>query len=195
MISVKYEFDRVSVETATTNGQKEAFRRSGAVIRLTARRSIRTVKKPSNPGSPPHARGRRFKNSITYRSDSEGVVVGPVRFQNFDSTPAILEYGGNRTASLGAIVGRKLRADKVLKRQNQLPARKSKRTGKDWRAKIHNRDAMVRRLRAEGKIGDMVLTSDESREKKTFRIEPRPYMGPALDINRDKIINFFRRMI
>ena len=195
MLNVKYEFDRLTVEDATIKGQKEAFRRAGAVVRLTARRSIRTVKKPSTPGNPPHARGRRFKNSITYQSDAEGVVVGPVRFQNFDSTPAVLEYGGQRTATLGAIVARKLRADKVLNRQNQLPPRKSKRTGKDWRAKIHNRDAMIRRLRAAGKIGSDVLTTDESREKKTFRIAPRPYMGPALNVNRDKITSFFRRII
>ena len=195
MINVKYEFDRLTVEDATIKGQKEAFRRAGAVVRLTARRSIRTVKKPSTPGNPPHARGRRFKNSITYQSDAGGVVVGPVRFQNFDSTPAVLEYGGQRTATLGAIVARKLRADKVLNRQNQLPPRKSKRTGKDWRAKIHNRDAMIRRLRAAGKIGSDVLTTDESREKKTFRIAPRPYMGPALNVNRDKITSFFRRII
>ena len=195
MLNVKYEFARLTVEDATIKGQKEAFRRAGAVVRLTARRSIRTVKKPSNPGSPPHARGRRFKNSITYQSDAGGVVVGPVRFQNFDSTPAVLEYGGQRTATLGAIVARKMRADKVLNRQNQLPARKSKRTGKDWRAKIHNRDAMIRRLRAAGKIGSDVLTTDESREKKTFRIAPRPYMGPALNVNRAKITRFFRRII
>ena len=195
MFNVKYEFDRLTVEGATIKGQREAFRRAGAVVRLTARRSIRTVKKPSNPGSPPHARGRRFKNSITYQSDAGGVVVGPVRFQNFDSTPAVLEYGGQRTTTLGAIVARKMRADKVLNRKNQLPARKSKRTGKDWRAKIHNRDAMIRRLRAAGKIGENVLTSDESREKKTFRIAPRPYMGPALNVNRDKITSFFRRII
>ena len=195
MLNVKYEFDRLTVEDATIKGQKEAFRRAGAVVRLTARRSIRTVKKPSTPGNPPHARGRRFKNSITYQSDAGGVVVGPVRFQNFDSTPAVLEYGGQRTTTLGAIVARKLRADKVLKRQNQLPPRKSKRTGKDWRAKIHNRDAMIRRLRAAGKIGSDVLTTDESREKKTFRIAPRPYMGPALNVNRDKITSFFRRII
>ena len=195
MLNVKYEFDRLTVEDATIKGQKEAFRRAGAVVRLTARRSIRTVKKPSTPGNPPHARGRRFKNSITYQSDAGGVVVGPVRFQNFDSTPAVLEYGGQRTATLGAIVARKLRADKVLNRQNQLPPRKSKRTGKDWRAKIHNRDAMIRRLRAAGKIGSDVLTTDESREKKTFRIAPRPYMGPALNVNRDKITSFFRRII
>ena len=195
MLSVKYEFDRLTVEDATIKGQKEAFRRAGAVVRLTARRSIRTVKKPSTPGNPPHARGRRFKNSITYQSDAGGVVVGPVRFQNFDSTPAVLEYGGQRTTSLGAIVARKMRADKVLNRQNQLPPRKSKRTGKDWRAKIHNRDAMIRRLRAAGKIGTDVLTTDESREKKTFRIAPRPYMGPALNVNREKITSFFRRII
>ena len=195
MLSVKYEFDRLTVEDATIKGQKEAFRRAGAVVRLTARRSIRTVKKPSTPGNPPHARGRRFKNSITYQSDAGGVVVGPVRFQNFDSTPAVLEYGGQRTATLGAIVARKMRADKVLNRQNQLPPRKSKRTGKDWRAKIHNRDAMIRRLRAAGKIGTDVLTTDESREKKTFRIAPRPYMGPALNVNREKITSFFRRII
>ena len=195
MLNVKYEFDRLTVEDATIKGQKEAFRRAGAVVRLTARRSIRTVKKPSTPGNPPHARGRRFKNSITYQSDAGGVVVGPVRFQNFDSTPAVLEYGGQRTATLGAIIARKLRADKVLKRQNQLPPRKSKRTGRDWRAKIHNRDAMIRRLRAAGKIGENILTSDESREKKTFRISPRPYMGPALNVNRDKITSFFRRII
>lgn len=195
MINVKYEFDRLTVEDATIKGQKEAFRRAGAVVRLTARRSIRTVKKPSTPGNPPHARGRRFKNSITYQSDAGGVVVGPVRFQNFDSTPAVLEYGGQRTTALGAIIARKLRADKVLNRQNQLPARKSKRTGKDWRAKVHNRDAMIKRLRAAGKIGPNVLTSDESREKKTFRIAPRPYMGPALNVNRDKITSFFRRII
>ena len=195
MLNVKYEFDRLTVEDATIKGQKEAFRRAGAVVRLTARRSIRTVKKPSTPGNPPHARGRRFKNSITYQSDAGGVVVGPVRFQNFDSTPAVLEYGGQRTATLGAIVARKLRADKVLNRQNQLPPRKSKRTGKDWRAKIHNKDAMIRRLRAAGKIGTDVLTTDESREKKTFRIAPRPYMGPALNVNREKITSFFRRII
>ena len=195
MLNVKYEFDRLTVEDATIKGQKEAFRRAGAVVRLTARRSIRTVKKPSTPGNPPHARGRRFKNSITYQSDAGGVVVGPVRFQNFDSTPAVLEYGGQRTTSLGAIVARKMRADKVLKRQNQLPPRKSKRTGKDWRAKIHNKDAMIRRLRAAGKIGSDVLTTDESREKKTFRIAPRPYMGPALNVNREKITSFFRRII
>lgn len=195
MLNVKYEFDRLTVEDATIKGQKEAFRRAGAVVRLTARRSIRTVKKPSTPGNPPHARGRRFKNSIMYQSDAGGVVVGPVRFQNFDSTPAVLEYGGQRTSALGAIIARKLRADKVLNRQNQLPARKSKRTGKDWRAKIHNRDAMIRRLRAAGKIGENVLTSSESREKKTFRIAPRPYMGPALNVNRDKITSFFRRII
>ena len=195
MLNVKYEFDRLTVEDATIKGQKEAFRRAGAVVRLTARRSIRTVKKPSTPGNPPHARGRRFKNSITYQSDAGGVVVGPVRFQNFDSTPAVLEYGGQRTTALGAIVARKLRADKVLNRQNQLPARKSKRTGKDWRAKIHNRDAMIKRLRAAGKIGENVLTTDESREKKTFRIAPRPYMGPALEVNRAKITSFFRRII
>ena len=195
MLNVKYEFDRLTVEDATIKGQKEAFRRAGAVVRLTARRSIRTVKKPSTPGNPPHARGRRFKNSITYQSDAGGVVVGPVRFQNFQSTPAVLEYGGQRTTALGAIVARKMRADKVLNRQNQLPPRKSKRTGKDWRAKIHNRDAMIRRLRAAGKIGSNVLTSDESREKKTFRIAPRPYMGPALNVNRDKITSFFRRII
>lgn len=195
MINVKYEFDRLTVEDATIKGQKEAFRRAGAVVRLTARRSIRVVKKASSPGSPPHARGRRFKNSITYQSDAGGVVVGPVRFQNFQSTPAVLEYGGQRTTALGAIVARKLRADKVLNRQNQLPPRKSKRTGKDWRAKIHNRDAMIRRLRAAGKIGENILTSDESREKKTFRIAPRPYMGPALEVNRAKITSFFRRII
>ena len=195
MLNVKYEFDRLTVEDATIKGQKEAFRRAGAVVRLTARRSIRTVKKPSTPGNPPHARGRRFKNSITYQSDAGGVVVGPVRFQNFQSTPAVLEYGGQRTTALGAIVARKLRADKVLNRQNQLPPRKSKRTGKDWRAKIHNRDAMIRRLRAAGKIGSDVLTTDESREKKTFRIAPRPYMGPALNVNREKITSFFRRII
>ena len=195
MLNVKYEFDRLTVEDATIKGQKEAFRRAGAVVRLTARRSIRTVKKPSTPGNPPHARGRRFKNSITYQSDAGGVVVGPVRFQNFDSTPAVLEYGGQRTATLGAIIARKLRADKVLNRQNQLPPRKSKRTGKDWRAKVHNRDAMIRRLRAAGKIGSDVLTTDESRKKKTFRIAPRPYMGPALNVNRDKITSFFRRII
>ena len=195
MLNVKYEFDRLTVEDATIKGQKEAFRRAGAVVRLTARRSIRTVKKASTPGNPPHARGRRFKNSITYQSDAGGVVVGPVRFQNFDSTPAVLEYGGQRTTTLGAIVARKMRADKVLNRQNQLPPRKSKRTGKDWRAKIHNRDAMIRRLRAAGKIGSDVLTTDESREKKTFRIAPRPYMGPALNVNREKITSFFRRII
>ena len=195
MLNVKYEFDRLTVEDATIKGQKEAFRRAGAVVRLTARRSIRTVKKPSTPGNPPHARGRRFKNSITYQSDAGGVVVGPVRFQNFQSTPAVLEYGGQRTATLGAIVARKMRADKVLKRQNQLPPRKSKRTGKDWRAKIHNRDAMIRRLRAAGKIGSDVLTTDESLEEKTCRIAPRPYMGPALNVNRDKITSFFRRII
>ena len=32
MLNVKYEFDRLTVEDATIKGQKEAFRRAGAVV-------------------------------------------------------------------------------------------------------------------------------------------------------------------
>ena len=32
MLNVKYEFDRLTVEDATIKGQKEAFRRVGAVL-------------------------------------------------------------------------------------------------------------------------------------------------------------------
>ena len=87
MLNVKYEFNRLTVEDATIKGQKEAFRRAGAVVRLTARRSIRTVKKPSTPGNPPHARGRRFKNSITYQSDAGGGRRRPRSFPEFRFNP------------------------------------------------------------------------------------------------------------
>lgn len=194
-MTATYTFDGFKVRQAVTKGGEKAFKQAGAYVRQVARRSVRVSKKSSKPGEPPKAKGRRFKNSIIYEADAAGVTIGPIRFQDGDSTQAVLEFGGSRRSTLGAIIGRKARGDARLRRQTALPPKKRAPYAGTWREKIARRDAMIERLRNAGKLSKDVLTSSEKKEVKTFRIAARPYMGPALDKSKSKAVELFRKLM
>ncbi len=194
-MTARYDWNGVKVRHAATRGSEKAFKQAGAYVRQAARRSVRVAKKNSKPGEPPKAKGKRFKSSIVFAADAAGVTIGPIRFTDGNSTQAVLEFGGTRRATLGAIVARKERADPRLKKAHALPPKKREAYSGTWREKIARRDAMIKRLRTAGKISEDVLTSKESKTVKTFRVAPRPYMGPALNKSKATAVDLFRKLL
>ena len=74
---------RSDVNKVIRKARRENPRRLGhgaALIRLTARRSIRTSKRPAPKGHPPHTRGqKRLRNAILYvvERQRERALAGP----------------------------------------------------------------------------------------------------------------------
>lgn len=102
----KLFFDREAVQKAVDAATVRTLNRLGAMVRLTARRSMRRKKGPSAPGQPPHAHGgpkkagKKFtgawlKELILYSYDplTRTVVVGPLKFRR-SNVPALHEFGG-----------------------------------------------------------------------------------------------------
>jgi len=96
-------FDRPKVQRAMDRGTARALNRSGAMIRLTARRSIRRRKNPSMPGQPPSSPTGILRESILYGFDprQRSVVAGPALRRSgagdggtARTVPALLERGG-----------------------------------------------------------------------------------------------------
>lgn len=96
-------FDRPAIQRAIDRATARALNRSGAMIRLTARRSIRRRKKPSMPGQPPSSPTGILRESILYGFDprQRSVVAGPALRRSgagdggtARTVPALLEGGG-----------------------------------------------------------------------------------------------------
>ena len=76
---VQTKLDRRKVLKKAQQAHIKNLGHAGAALRLTARRSIRTRKKPSPPGTPPHSRRGQLKRSIAYALEprNQRVVIGP----------------------------------------------------------------------------------------------------------------------
>jgi len=77
------------------DGSIKSLGHAGAVIRLTARRSIRKRKGPSPEGKPPHTRKGQLRKAIMYAVDTfdESVTVGP-EFRGVGRSGSAHEHGG-----------------------------------------------------------------------------------------------------
>ena len=114
--------------------------KAAALVRKTAKWSIRTRKGISKPGGPPHSHTGLLKRNIFYEVDRARLTafIGPVRLNaKGKDVPAALEYGG-KSQSLGwAPRGktRKVRKFKVKARPFMGPALKKVQTKlvKYWR--------------------------------------------------------------
>lgn len=104
-ISVKKNFfDRKKIIDRIGKNRARALARSGGIVRAIARRSIRFTKwkgyktKRSSPGQPPktHTRNKFSLKLILFAMDSQtdGVVIGPVRGNGQMPVPNIVEFGG-----------------------------------------------------------------------------------------------------
>jgi len=96
-------FDRPQVKRAVDRATARALSRSGGMIRITARRSIRRRKRASAPGQPPSSPTGILRESIFYAFDprKRSVAIGPVRLGrragdggSAGTVPALLEGGG-----------------------------------------------------------------------------------------------------
>lgn len=171
-----YFFDRQKVLDMVDKKEGIAMNRIGGRIRLTAMRSMRSQKKPkkgplirkaSKPGTPPrrHTDLGKGLSKIWYNYDPRRhrVVIAPLKF-NWSAypemtVPELHEQGGSVTL---------IEAEYVI---NTSQGRKSQwiQVGRRGEAKAKQRGQQVRRRKAN--------------------YPERPYMRPALDKNRQYIMD------
>ena len=199
--------DRETVTRDVGRTTTKALAKAGTWIRTTARNSIRSVPAskrftapPSNPGEPPRSRVGHLKRFLffVYEPSAKSVVVGPARIARATGAPATLEFGGTSKASVRPVkprrVGDRGEVEIVSSSQAANPAVRQA------------RDAFGRPLPGVfvryATLATPAMVSRSARIAKRLRggsrnsrVEPRPYMRPALDkaLARDVIPAAFRR--
>lgn len=170
-------FDRQAVKDAVGSIAAYNLSRGGSFIRQTARRSMRTRRKPSAPGTPPSAhskahqekaglakRGPLLKDKLFFQYDhaSQSVVVGPEALPGSKNpVPEMHEYGGQ-------YVVRKRVIKPKVKRKPATPKQL----------------AALELLRRNG----MLKKQSSTYVNVTARYPARPFMGPALEKETPKLV-------
>jgi len=92
---VKTEFRKTRVVKAVRDESVKSLGHAAALVRMTARRSIRRRKGPSRPGKPPHTKRGLLKRAIAYAvtPDKQEAVIGP-SFNVAGQFGAAHEHGG-----------------------------------------------------------------------------------------------------
>ena len=98
-------FNRQEVMARLEKATLVALRGAGALIRKTARRSLRPRKDPdksSPPGTPPYSHTGKLRRSILFGLDPnrESVVIGPSASFGNTGIPGLHEFGGNRKVKI-----------------------------------------------------------------------------------------------
>jgi len=195
-----YDWD-IKPLTYMVDAKKErAFKRAGAFIRADARQSIRVSIRNSKPGEPPKAKSRKMKNTIVFAADKDSVVTGSVRYAPADSTPHILEGSGWRQDTIGRIKARWERANpqeaRRLRKEQKAQARAAKKNKpKAPPVKRERSQAELDHIREyyqKKNVGAQMtadsLTSAQSKKLVRFFIARRPYIQPAFEKNKQKVL-------
>jgi phage gpG-like protein len=155
---------------------------AGGAIRLTARRSIRRRKLPSRPGTPPHTQTGGLKRSIRYEVGKHEVLIGPIN-----------EVGG-RLWNLHEFGG-------VAKGRNLLKSHRFS-PGEFGPIRIKQRGLNTRFHRtrlttaAQANRATRLIEDENARRSAEVRKYPkRPFMGPALAINRPRLPKFWANSV
>ena len=157
MITMKAitSFNGAKVQRAVDRARRQSLSRGGAIIRQTAKHSIRKRKAVSAPGSPPSSHEGTLRRLMRFGYDRSAgsVVVGPMATNQvfFDrqrqpvrgTVPSVLEYGGQITILEIFKFGRWQRAD--LRSRRRLAGLKTRYR----RARIRPRPFIVPALRKE----------------------------------------------
>lgn len=166
-------FDRKGVLQKTSTKARSALRTIGSRVRRKARDIIRfTKKKASKPGQPPRSHTKHPFASIrnilyAYEPQRQGVVIGPVAIRPNTEVPSTLEVGG------------KVRYTMQLRPKYYYKGRKQK---EKWRIIVGDNPSKFR------KKGRKIRSA-------SARIAARPYMGPAFDIEKPRIMNEFAGLL
>lgn len=99
-------FDRPKVQRDVDRGRRKALSRAGAIVRQTAKHSIRKRVGPAPAGHPPHSHEGSLRRHIYFAYDSynESVVIGPAKLLKVGDAPHTMEFGGVTTAKTDRLV-------------------------------------------------------------------------------------------
>ena len=180
--TAKTKFDAAGVRKKVEAASFRSLGHAGGAIRLTARRSIRRRKAPSNPGSPPHTRSGNLKRSIRSEAKPDEVVIGPVN-----------EFGGriwNLHEFGGVAKGRRL-----LKSYRFTPGEfgpiRIKTAG--FNTSFHR--TKLQTWAQANRASRLVAEENRRRQAQVRRYPKRPFMGPALAINRPRLPKFWANSV
>lgn len=181
------------------------LRQGGAMVRRTARQSIRTVKNPdkhSKPGEPPKSHTGKLKNAIRFAVDEtkDTVVVGPEKNQP-GNVPEVLEYGGFVELS-GKWKARVFKYGKdvwgpVDVSETRYWPSHQRTSGLDQAGKRTWKWVVRRPLTSQAmasratRLWNEILHSGRLSRLKEQLLEARPYMAAAFQKNRQKLMEIF----
>lgn len=165
MISAKTEFRAKAVSRAAKIGSFKSLKHAGFGLRQTARRLVKKSKKSSQPGTPPHTRGRPGglkKVMAVAIIDQAHVDVGPENTRG-PTIWSLHEFGG----------------------RSQRKARQRKRATIGGTAPLTLENfklgARVRiRTQAQADRANEILDRQAQLEQAVRNYPPRPFMKPAL---------------
>jgi len=162
----KMFFDRKAVLEAVGRANAKVLSKAGAFVRRTAKSSIRKRKRVSRPGEPPSSHVGTLRDLIYFGFDaaSRSVVIGPTPFRGRAVVPRLLELGGSSGP-----------------RKNRR--RKTRKLGGAGEIRVDGSRSVYAKLRSTAQVQRANQTNEEFFGPETLgpvHIEPRPYMGPAL---------------
>lgn len=176
-LNTSTEVNTAQVEKKMMQKASRALVRAGSYVRKVARSSIKRSPESSRPGEPPHTRRGVLKRSILYAAedDRKSVYVGP-SFMDMGVIGGLHERGGRNISP---------KKPRVYKMGNMGPIREE--SGAQTVGDLPH---------ARLKTSDMVRKANELSEKYTksnanAKYPSRPFIGPALEKSRDKIMEFF----
>lgn len=170
MVTTKFRvlfFDSRPVRRAVDAARRKVLSKAGAFIRRRAKSSIRKRKRPSSPGSPPSSHTGILKKFIFFGYDptSESVVVGPAR-----TNQVFFSQSGQPVTGT---------VPSVLEYGGSIRVLEVDRGGRWRRADLRSRRRIAGRRTRLRKV----------------RIDPRPYMQPALEKEKANFPELWRNAV
>ena len=178
------QFDKAKLEKKVNQATFRSLGHAGAAIRLTARRSIRRRKKPSLPGQPPHTQTGHLKRVIRYdvQKERQQVQIGPAN--EYSRTIWNLhEFGGVPKR-------RKARRSRRFKVGEFGPARVKTAGFKPTYHRIRLQTAAQ-----ASRATRLIEQETQRRATQRARYPKRPFMQPALDVNRPRLPRFWANSV
>ena len=177
-IKTEMFFDREAVVEAVGRAGAKALSKAGAFIQRRAKSSIRKRKRASLAGEPPSSHVGTLRNRIYFSFDpsSRSVVIGPTPIGPVGIVPPTLEFGGSTP-------------------RHKNPRRRQRALGHGGEIRLDGPACRTTKKNRDGKLvtyatlqtGAQVDRANRLNEElygpefiAGGRIEPRPYMGPAL---------------
>jgi len=168
-------FNDDRIERLMERADRRNLSKAGAYVRSDARKSIRKGKKPSAPGRPPHSHVGTLKRLVFFAFDPvrRSVVIGP-----FATPPRASGPRRRRTYYVDRKTGAETleKGGRIIRFVPRHQRKRKPRAGRRYTT------AQVRRIREEYAR----RSGYEELVQRTIKIEPRPFMRPALAKNMPK---------